>query len=69
MPVANGVVNLTWSGSPYVLQETTDLNSDVWEDSALPFTESQVSGDILTTAMANPSTQGPSKFYRLVFRP
>ena len=67
--MANGVVNLTWSGSPYVLQETTDLNSDVWEDSALPFTESQGSGNILTTAVANPSTEGPSKFYRLVFRP
>ena len=39
--VSGGMVSLSWTGSPYVLQETTDLTSGVWVDSALPFTESQ----------------------------
>jgi hypothetical protein len=52
-----------------VLQETTSLTSGQWTDSALSFSESQVGGNILTTAVANPATEGPSKFYRLIFRP
>ena len=56
--VSGGMVNLSWTGSPYVLQETTDLTSGVWVDSALPFTESQVNGNILTTAIAAPATTG-----------
>ena len=64
-----GILSLTWAGSPFVLQETTDLTSGDWVDSALPFTESEAGGGILTTAAAKPATQGPAKFYRLVFRP
>jgi hypothetical protein len=68
--LVDGAVNLTWAGSPYALQETSDLGSGVWEDSALPFTEaSDTSGDIMTTAVAQPAPSAPSKFYRLVFRP
>jgi hypothetical protein len=68
--VSGGIVSLNWTGgSPYVLQETTDLTSGDWTDSALPFTESQAGCDILTTAVAKPATEGPAKFYRLVFRP
>jgi hypothetical protein len=52
-----------------VLQETTDPTGGVWMDSALPFTESQVNGNIRTTASAVPATTAPSKFYRLIFRP
>lgn len=63
-----GNVNLTWSGSPYALQETTDLSSGDWMDSQVPYTETgNTSGNIQTTAIATPSA--PSKFYRLVFRP
>jgi hypothetical protein len=67
--VANGVVSFTWSGSPYVLQETSDVSSGNWVDSDLPFTETQVSTAIVTTAVANRAAQAPAKFYRLVFRP
>jgi hypothetical protein len=67
--VSGGMISLSWAGSPYVLQESTDLSSGVWVDSALPFTESQGKSNILTTAIAAPATTAPSKFYRLVFRP
>jgi hypothetical protein len=66
--VSSGIVSLTWTGSPYVLQETTDLSSGVWGDSAVPFNQSVVNGAVLTTAVANPATEGPTKFYRLIFR-
>jgi hypothetical protein len=67
--VSGGRVSFSWTGSPYTLQETTDLTSGVWVDSALPFTESQVNGDIHTTAIADPAVEGLQKFYRLLFRP
>ncbi len=66
--LSNGLVNLTFSGTPFVPQETTDLNG-VWVDSVLPFAESPANGSVLTTAVADPSTEGPAKFYRLIFRP
>ncbi len=68
--MVNGVVNISWIGAPYVLQETTDLDSGVWQNSELPFTESGgTSGDITTTAVV-PTLTGPrSKFYRLIFNP
>ena len=66
---ANGLVNLSWTGSTFVLQEATDLTSGLWVDSGLPFDESEVSGDIVTTAHANPATEGPVKFYRLIYKP
>jgi hypothetical protein len=66
---ANGLVNLSWTGSTFVLQEATDLTSGLWVDSGLPFDESEVSGDIVTTAHANPATEGPVKFYRLIYQP
>ena len=67
--MSSGTVSLNWSGSPFTLQETTALNSGVCVDSALPFTENQANGSILTTAIAAPTTEAPQKFYRLVFRP
>jgi hypothetical protein len=66
---ASGLVVLSWTGSPYVLQETDDLASDDWSDSATPFTVNQFGPDTITTAVANPMGEGPTKFYRLVFRP
>jgi hypothetical protein len=38
-------------------------------DSGVPFDESEVSGDIVTTAHVNPATEGPVKFYRLIYKP
>jgi Concanavalin A-like lectin/glucanases superfamily/Immunoglobulin domain len=67
--VMGGILSFSWTGSPYTLQETTDLTSGVWVDSAVSFTESQVNGDIHTTAIADPAVEGPQKFYRLLFRP
>jgi Concanavalin A-like lectin/glucanases superfamily/Immunoglobulin domain/HYR domain len=67
--VSNGVVNFTWTGSPYVLQETADLATHVWVDSGLPFDESEVNGDILTVTHANPAAEGTAKFYRLIYAP
>jgi hypothetical protein len=67
--MSNGIVNLAWTGSPYVLQETTDLTSGIWVNSTLSFTESLVNGVVVTTAVAHPATEGSRKFYRLVFRP
>ena len=67
--MSNGIVNLAWTGSPYVLQETTDLTSGIWVNSTLSFTESLVNGVVVTTAVANPATEGSRKFYRLIFRP
>ncbi len=64
---SNGVVNLSWTGSPYVLQETTSLTSGEWVDSALPLLESL--DGTQTVAVADPSVEGPIKFYRLIFRP
>ena len=67
--LSNGVVNITWSGSPYVLLETTSLSSGVWVNSMLDFTETEVNGNIVNTAVANPATQGPAKFYMLINDP
>jgi hypothetical protein len=67
--MSNGIINLSWTGSTFVLQEATDLTSGLWADSGLPFDESEVSGDIVTTAHANPATDGPVKFYRLIYQP
>jgi hypothetical protein len=66
----NGTVNITWTGSGYLLQETADLSSGTWQDSEVPFTESSdSSGGVTTTAAAKPGPTAPAKFYRLVFRP
>jgi len=67
--VSNGIVDLSWTGSAYVLQESTDLTSDQWTDSTLPFDQSQAGADIMTVAHAAPAVEGPMKFYRLVFAP
>jgi hypothetical protein len=64
---SNGSVSFIWAGSPYVLQETTDLTSGNWTDSALSFTER--TDGTLTTVLFNPATEGPSKFYRLIYAP
>lgn len=65
--VSNGVVSLSWTGSPYALQETTSLTSGDWVDSALPLVENLDGSQ--TTAIADPAVEGPMKFYRLIFRP
>jgi hypothetical protein len=66
----SGAINLTWTGSPYALQETSDLSSGVWENSTLPFMEAtDTSGNIMTTAVVTPSPSARSKFYRLIFNP
>jgi hypothetical protein len=66
----NGAINITWSGSPYVLQETTDLSSGVWADSTLAITEgTDTSGNIVTTAVITPAPSPHAKFYRLIFSP
>ena len=67
--VSNGVVNLSWSGEGYVLEETTDLSSGVWVESQLPFTEIQNGSGVTSTVVTNNSAGRPAKFYRLVFRP
>jgi hypothetical protein len=67
--LSDGKVNLSWLGTPYVLQETSDLASGIWLDSILPFTQSEVGDDILTLAVADPALEGSKKFYRLAFRP
>jgi hypothetical protein len=67
--VSNGIVNLSWTGSPYLLQETTDLASGIWQNATLPFDESEANGGISTTAHADPALEGPSRFYRLIFSP
>lgn len=64
-----GVITLSWSGSPYILQESDDLDSGAWANSTLPFTETQGTAGIQTTATTKPAPQAPAKFYRLVFRP
>jgi hypothetical protein len=68
--MVSSAVNLTWAGSPYALQETSDLSSDVWENSALPFMEAtDTTGNIVTTAVVTPTPGARSKFYRLIFSP
>ena len=37
--ISNGAVNISWAGSEFVLQETSDLTRGVWVDSGLPFDE------------------------------
>jgi hypothetical protein len=68
--MVSGAVHLTWAGSPYALQETSDLSSGVWENSALPFMEAaDTTGNIMTTAVVTPTPGARSKFYRLIFNP
>jgi hypothetical protein len=71
--MSNGIISLTWTSDSYVLQEATAFSGvslfGVWSESGLPFTESLVTGEIVTTAVVNPATEGSSKFYRLIFRP
>jgi hypothetical protein len=66
---SNGTVNLSWTDSGFLLQETLDLTNGVWVDSELPFDQNEVNGGILTTSHAYPPLQGPTRFYRLVSRP
>ena len=68
--VAGNGVTLTWGGSAYVLQESTDLSNGQWANAALPFTEStDTSGGTTTSATVEPEPSVTAKFYRLVFRP
>ena len=66
---SNGVVNLSWTGSAFLLQETSDVRHGAWIDSTLPFDEAEVNGEITTTAHANPAMEGQEKFYRLTYVP
>jgi hypothetical protein len=71
--MSNGIISFSWIGDSYVLQEATAFSGasffGVWSESELPFTESLVAGEIVTTAVVIPATEGPSKFYRLIFSP
>ena len=67
--LSDGTITISWSGSEYVLQESSDLGSGQWTDSTMTFTETQQGSDSTTSATAKPSPQAPAKFYRLVFRP
>jgi hypothetical protein len=68
--VSGGMVNFMWSGSAFILQETTDLSSGTWMNSTLPFDEqTDVSGKAMTTAHADPTMEGPAKYYRLIYKP
>jgi hypothetical protein len=65
----NSMVTFAWTGDAFVLQEATDLTIGDWKDSMMPFMEnSDVAGNVTTTASVNP-TNGPAKFYRLIYRP
>jgi hypothetical protein len=61
----DGQVNITWLGSPFVLQETADLDGGVWSNSVVPFSETDAKGVIITTVTIDPSDEGPARFYRL----
>ena len=64
---ANGLINLTWTGAAWQLQDVGDLTTGAWSNSALPFTQSQDAvGNPTTVAVLDPGAAGPQKFYRLV---
>jgi len=67
--VANGLIDFSWTGSSFTLQESSSLTGGVWVNSRLPFDETEVNGEIVTTAHANPTAQGPAEFYRLIYAP
>jgi hypothetical protein len=66
---SGGTITLTWTGSGYVLQETTDLASGNWAESGESFTESVANNKIQSTVVIKPAPQAPIRIYRLVFRP
>ena len=68
--MSNGIINLSWTGSAYVLQEAPDLTGSSFTlEAAHNLTEIQVGADIVTTVVINPATDGPAKFYRLIYQP
>ncbi len=62
-------LNLIWTGDQHVLQETTDLNSNQWRDSILPFIAEDINGAVRYTACVTPPPSTPRKFFRLTVRP
>ena len=66
---SNGVANISWTGSAYLLQETFDLSRDPWVDSLLPFEQSEINGNILTTSHAYPPMKERARFFRLIYSP
>ncbi len=68
--MSGGMVNFMWSGGAFLLQETTDLSRGTWTESNLPFDEqANVNGKVTTTAHADPTLEGPAKYYRLIYQP
>jgi hypothetical protein len=65
--LSNNIVNMSWLGGGYVLQEAPNLTDGAWLDSYVPFEQTQTNGVIATTAHA--TADRANKFYRLVFRP
>ena len=66
----NGTINLSWSGSSYVLQESTSLTGGMWTDASEPFAEAtDNNGNVLTSVGITPEAGVQAKFYRLTFRP
>ena len=66
---SKGAVSLSWRGGAFRLQETRDLANGPWLDSSADFDETEVDGEITTTAHANPTLEGPALFYRLIYAP
>lgn len=63
---APGEIRFSWKG-PLLLQETLGLGDSPWTNSFLPFEQSETEdGEISNTAHAEPETEGPARFYRLI---
>ena len=70
LKAGGGILELSWSnvdGSDFLLEETSDLATGLWMPCLLPFSQAGMNSrqDITTTVYADPTTQGPRKFYRL----
>jgi hypothetical protein len=65
----NGVLQFMWTGDSFDIEVATDLSKGDWESAMMPFTQSaDVTGTVTTTASTSP-TNGPTKFYRLIYEP
>jgi hypothetical protein len=64
-----GVLQFMWMGDSFDIEVATDLSKGDWESAMMPFTQSaDVTGTVTTTASISP-TNGPAKFYRLIYEP
>ena len=71
--MGGGFVELSWDGSGFVLEESSDLTNANWKESDVPFEESgggAAGGDVVVTrARLNPAGQGAPRFFRLIGKP